>query len=197
MHPFLVSTATVGLGEIGDKTQLLALLLAVRYRRPAVILVGILAATVLNHALAALGGELIRSLLNPAVLRWGLGLSLLGVAAWTLKPDQFDEAETLEPPRHGLFWLVLVSFFLAEMGDKTQIATALLAARYGALLWVVLGTTLGMMLANAPAVLFGHHVGERIPLVWVRRGAALLFGVQGVLVLLGYGLGVSGAGGPA
>ena len=190
MHPFLVSTATVGLGEIGDKTQLLALLLAVRYRRPWTILLGILAATVLNHLLAALGGELLRSLLTPAVLRWGVGLSLLAVAAWTLKPDQLDEAEEVAAPRHGLFWLVLVSFFLAEIGDKTQIATALLAARYGALLWVVLGTTLGMMLANAPAVLFGHRLGDRIPLAWVRRGAALLFGAQGLLVLIGYGPGL-------
>ncbi len=190
LHPFLVSVATVGLGEIGDKTQLLALLLAVRYRRPYTILSGILAATVLSHLLAALAGEWLSSLLTPGVLRWGIGLSLLAVAAWTLKPDQLDEEETVAPPRHGLFWLTLVSFFVAEIGDKTQIATALLAARYNDLLLVVLGTTLGMMLANAPAVLFGHHLGERVPLVWVRRSAALLFGAQGVLVLLGYGVGL-------
>ena len=190
MHPFLVSAATVGLGEIGDRTQLLGLLLAVRYRKPYTILGGILVATVLNHLLAALAGEWLRSLLTPQVLRWGVGLSLLAVAAWTLKPDQLDEEEGVAPPRYGLFWLTLVSFFIAEIGDKTQIATALLAARYNQLLLVVAGTTLGMMLANAPAVLFGHKLGERVPMVWVRRSAALLFGAQGVLVLLGYGVGL-------
>jgi putative Ca2+/H+ antiporter (TMEM165/GDT1 family) len=190
LHPFLVSVATVGLGEIGDKTQLLALMLALRYRKPYIILFGILVATVLNHLLAALAGEWLRSLLTPGVLRWGVGLSLLAVAAWTLKPDQLDDEETVAPPRYGLFWLVVISFFVAEVGDKTQIATALLAARYGQVLLVVMGTTLGMMLANGPAVLFGHRMGERVPLVWVRRGAALLFGAQGLLVLLGYGVGL-------
>lgn len=193
MHPFLVSAATVGLGEIGDRTQLLALLLAVRYRKPYTILGGILAATVLNHLLAAIAGEWLRSLLTPQVLRWGVGLSMLAVAAWTLKPDEIEEGEEVAPPRHGLFWLTLVSFFVAEIGDKTQIATALLAARYNQLLLVVAGTTLGMMLANAPAVLFGHRLGERVPLVWVRRSAALVFGVQGLLVLLGYGMGLGSA----
>ncbi len=190
MHPFLVSLVTIGLGEIGDKTQLLALLLAVRYRRPTVILLGIFAATVSNHLLAALAGEWLRSLLTPGVLRWGVGLSLLAVAAWTLVPDKMDEEENVAPPRYGLFWLTLVSFFVAEIGDKTQIATALLAARYGQLLLVVAGTTLGMMLANTPAVLLGHRMGGRVPMVWVRRAAALLFGLQGLLVLLGYGAGL-------
>jgi putative Ca2+/H+ antiporter (TMEM165/GDT1 family) len=186
LDPLLVSTATVGLGEIGDKTQLLALMLAIRYRKPGVILAGILLATVLNHLLAALAGEWLRALLTPALLRWGVGLSLLAVAAWTLKPDEAGD-EHLAPPRHGLLWLVMASFFLAEIGDKTQIATALLAARYGALLPVVAGTTLGMMLANTPAVLFGHRLGRRVPLQWVRRGAALLFAVQGLAVLAGFG----------
>jgi putative Ca2+/H+ antiporter (TMEM165/GDT1 family) len=190
VHPFLVSLVTIGLGEIGDKTQLLALLLAVRYRRPTVILLGIFAATVSNHLLAALAGEWLRSLLTPGVLRWGVGLSLLAVAAWTLVPDKMDEEENVAPPRYGLFWLTLVSFFVAEIGDKTQIATALLAARYGQLLLVVAGTTLGMMLANTPAVLLGHRMGGRVPMVWVRRAAALLFGLQGLLVLLGYGAGL-------
>jgi len=190
LHPFLVSLATIGLGEIGDKTQLLALVLAVRYRRPTIILLGILAATVANHLLAAIAGQWLRSLLTPGVLRWGIGLSLLGVAIWTLKPDQEDEEETVAPPRHGLFWLTAVSFFLAEIGDKTQIATALLAARYGQLLLVVSGTTLGIMLANSPVVLLGHRLGGRVPMIWVQRCAALLFGVQGLLVLLGYGAGL-------
>jgi Ca2+/H+ antiporter, TMEM165/GDT1 family len=187
MHPFLVSAVTVGVGEIGDKTQLLALMLVLRYRRPWVIIAGILLATVSNHLLAALAGDWIRSLLTPQVLRWGVGLSLLAVAAWTLKPDQLDEEEAKPASGHGLFWLTVVSFFLAEIGDKTQIATAVLAARYGNVLLVVAGTTLGMMAANTPAVLFGQRLGEKAPLDWIRRGAALLFAAQGVLVLLGYG----------
>jgi Ca2+/H+ antiporter, TMEM165/GDT1 family len=191
MHPFLVSAVTVGLGEIGDKTQLLALMLVLRYRRPWVILAGILLATVSNHLLAALAGDWLRSLLTPGVLRWGVGLSLLAVAAWTLKPDKLDEEEEVKPVAgRGLFWLTVVSFFMAEIGDKTQIATAVLAARYGQLLWVVAGTTLGMMAANAPAVLLGHRLGDKVPLDWVRRGAALLFAIQGLLVLLGYGAGL-------
>jgi putative Ca2+/H+ antiporter (TMEM165/GDT1 family) len=196
LHPFLVSLVTVGLGEIGDKTQLLALLLAVRYRRPYIILAGILAATVSNHLLAALAGAWLRSLLTPGVLRWGVGLSLLAVAAWTLKPDQVEEDEAEPQPRYGLFWLTLVSFFVAEIGDKTQIATALLAARYGQLLLVVAGTTLGMMLVNAPSVLIGHRLGDRVPMLWVRRAAAAVFAIQGLLVLLGYGPGLGAAPGP-
>ncbi|MFI4981472.1 MAG: TMEM165/GDT1 family protein [Nevskiales bacterium] len=169
------------------------MLLAVRYRKPYTILFGILVATVLNHLLAALAGEWLRSLLTPQVLRWSVGLSLLAVAAWTLKPDKLDDEETVAPPRHGVFWLTVVSFFVAEIGDKTQIATALLAARYNDILLVVLGTTLGMMLANAPAVLFGHRLGERVSLTWVRRCAALVFGAQGLLILLGYGVGLGTA----
>ena len=186
MQPFLVSLAAVGLGEVGDKTQLLVIMLAARYRQPWVILAGILLATVSNHLLAALAGDWLRSLLTPGVLRWGVGLSLLAVAAWTLRPEEPETAKADVGGRR-LFWITVVSFFVAEIGDKTQIATALLAARYGELLWVAAGATLGIMLANTPAAFFGHRVGERLSIVWLRRAAAILFAAQGVLVLMGYG----------
>ena len=184
-----VSTGVVFLGEMGDKTQLLALLLAARFRKPRPIILGILVATLANHAGAAALGAWLTRLLDPTWLRWGLGLSFLAVAAWMLVPDQAgDDAAASGQQRWGVFTITVVAFFLAEMGDKTQVATMMLAARYNALLTVTAGTTLGMMLANVPAVLFGDKVVKWVPLAWVHRAAALVFAVLGVLVLLGVGL---------
>jgi putative Ca2+/H+ antiporter (TMEM165/GDT1 family) len=184
MNEVLVCVATVALGELGDKTQLLSLLLAVRYRRPATIIAGILVATLVNHLVAAWIGVWIRDHLSPAVLHWSIGLSFLAVAAWTLKPDKLDENdESTSLGRFGLFGLTVVSFFVAEIGDKTQIATALLAARYGNPLLVVSGTTIGMMLVDAPSVILGHRMADRVPLRWVRLGAALMFALLGLLAL--------------
>lgn len=181
---FLVSMLVVAVAEIGDKTQLLSLLLAARFRKPVPIIAGIFFATVVNHALAALFGEWVRAQFHPDVLRWVLGLSLLAIAGWTLKPDKLD-AEVKETGRYGVFLLTFTAFFFAEIGDKTQIATIVLAAQYRALIAVVLGTTLGMMLANVPAVMLGTAMAHRIPLRAVRAGAALLFAVLGVLALAG------------
>jgi Ca2+/H+ antiporter, TMEM165/GDT1 family len=184
---FLVSTLVVAIAEIGDKTQLLSFLLAARFRKPLPIIVGIFCATVANHALAALLGEWVRAQFDPDALRWVLGLSLLAIAGWALKPDKLD-AEVKQAGRYGVFLLTLVVFFIAEMGDKTQIATVVLAAQYQALIAVVLGTTLGMMIANVPAVLLGASMAHRIPLRAVRVCAALLFAVLGVLALVGVGI---------
>ena len=187
LEAFLISTGVVALGEIGDKTQLLALLLAARYRRPVPIILGIFVATVLNHAAAAALGAWLQSLVNPEWMRWVLGLSFLAVAAWMLIPDKVDEGETASAGRWGVFAVTVVAFFLAEMGDKTQVATVMLAAKYKALLWVTLGTTLGMMIANVPAVLFGDRAVRFVPLAWVHGTAAVVFAVIGVLILLGVG----------
>ena len=184
---FWVSTGVVALGEIGDKTQLLALLLAARYRKPVPIILGILVATLANHAAAAALGEWLQSLINPQWLRWGLGLSFLAVAVWMLIPDSVDEGETAGAGRWGVFGVTVVAFFLAEMGDKTQIATVMLAARFNDLITVTAGTTLGMMIANVPAVLLGERATRFVPLHWVHRIAAAVFAVIGVLVLAGVG----------
>jgi len=186
MDAFLMSTLVVALAEIGDKTQLLSLLLAARYKKPLPIIFGILIATLANHALAGALGAWIRSLLAPEVLRWIVGGSLLAIAAWTLKPDKF-EGEVRDASRYGVLALTCVVFFLAEMGDKTQIATIALAARYDALMWVVIGTTLGMMIANVPVVFLGSAASHRIPFRAVRVVAALAFGALGVAALLGAG----------
>ncbi len=186
MEAFLTSTLIVALAEIGDKTQLLSLLLAARYKKPLPIIFGILIATLANHALAGALGAWIRSLLAPEVLRWIVGGSLLAIAAWTLKPDKF-EGDVREASRYGVFALTCVVFFLAEMGDKTQIATIALAARYDALMVVVIGTTLGMMIANVPVVYFGSAASHRIPFRAVRIVAALLFVALGIAALLGVG----------
>jgi Ca2+/H+ antiporter, TMEM165/GDT1 family len=189
LEAFAVSTGVVALGEMGDKTQLLALLLAARFRKPVPIVLGILVATLANHAGAAALGAWLTSVLNPQWLRWGLGLSFLAVAAWMLIPDKVDDNEGTDVTRRwGVFGITLVAFFFAEMGDKTQIATVMLAARFDSLLWVTAGTTLGMMLANVPAVLFGERVVKWVPMAWVHRVAALVFAVLGVLMLLGKGL---------
>jgi putative Ca2+/H+ antiporter (TMEM165/GDT1 family) len=188
MEAFLVSTGVVALAEIGDKTQLLALVLAAKYRKPVPIILGILVATLLNHALAGVAGAWISALVGPAVMRWILGLSFIAMAAWTLVPDKYDEGgEPEAAPRFGVFGATLVAFFLLEMGDKTQIATVALAAKYSSLFAVVAGTTLGMMLANVPAVLLGEVAAKKLPMHIVHRIAAAIFFALGVTVLLGYG----------
>lgn len=186
MDAFLVSAGIVGLAEIGDKTQLLAFLLAARFRRPVPIVFGIFVATVANHAFAAAVGSLVSELLVPNAMRWVLGLSFLAMAAWTMVPDQADEAET-PLARYGVFFTTLLAFFVAEMGDKTQVATVALAARYEAMAAVVAGTTFGMMLANVPAVVFGERIANRVPLGLVHGLAALVFAVLGIATLLGAG----------
>jgi putative Ca2+/H+ antiporter (TMEM165/GDT1 family) len=183
MEALMVSTAVVALGEIGDKTQLLALVLAARFRRPLPIVCGILVATLANHALAGLVGNLVRAAVAPDLLRWVVAASFLAVAAWTLRADTLDG----EPPpttRWGVFGVTVVAFFLAEMGDKTQVATVVLAATYPSLLQVVAGTTLGMLLADVPVVVLGRAAASRLPHKAVRLGAALLFAGLGIYVAL-------------
>ncbi len=186
MEAFLVSTSIVALAEIGDKTQLLAFILAAKFRKPWPIILGILVATLANHAFAGAVGAWITTLLGPEVLRWVLGLSFLAMAAWTLVPDEFDETDA-KLAQFGVFGTTLVAFFLAEMGDKTQVATVALAAQYPSLFFVVAGTTLGMMLANVPAVLLGDRIAHKIPVKAVHATAALIFALLGVLTLLGVG----------
>jgi len=186
MNAFLVSTAIVALAEIGDKTQLLAFLLAAKFRRPWPIVLGIFAATVANHAFAAALGSWLTTLLGPQALRWVLGLSFIAMALWTLIPDKLDEGDA-RLPRLGVFGATLVAFFLAEMGDKTQVATVALAAQYQALAAVVAGTTLGMMVANVPAVLLGERIAQRMPVRLVHGIAAALFAALGVATLFGAG----------
>lgn len=188
---FAVSTGVVALGEMGDKTQLLALLLAARFRRPAPILAGIFVATLANHALAAAAGAWISQQLGADTLRWGLALSFFAVALWMLWPDKADAAQASRAlGAWGVFGLTTASFFIAEMGDKTQVATVVLGARFEALAAVTAGTTLGMMLANVPAVLLGEKAFQRIPLRWVQRAAALLMALMGLALLLGAGAGL-------
>jgi putative Ca2+/H+ antiporter (TMEM165/GDT1 family) len=190
MDAFLVSTSIVALAEIGDKTQLLAFILAAKFRKPLPIVFGILAATLANHAGAGALGAWLTSLVAPETLRWVLGLSFLGMAAWTLVPDEFDEKDA-KLARFGVFGTTLVAFFLAEMGDKTQIATVALAAQYQAgLVAVVAGTTLGMMIANVPAVLLGDRIAGRMPVRLVHGIAAAIFAALGVATLLGVGEGL-------
>ena len=187
MQSLFVSTGVVALAEIGDKTQLLAFLLAARFKKPWPIVAGILAATLLNHGLAGALGAWITSALNPQVLRWVLGLSFLGMAAWTLIPDKIEEEETAVANRLGVFGATFVTFFLAEMGDKTQIATVAMAAHYGAPLMVVAGTTLGMLIADVPAVFVGDKLSAKLPMRLVHGIAAALFAAMGLATLLGAG----------
>ena len=187
-EPFLMSTGIVALAEIGDKTQLLAFMLAARFRRPWPIIAGILIATVANHAFAGAVGTWITTLVGPDVLRWVLGLSFLAMAVWILIPDKIDDDE-LSAPKFGVLGTTIVAFFLAEMGDKTQIATVALAAQYGAYVAVVAGTTLGMMIANVPAVIAGDRVAHRLPVRLIHGVAASLFAVLGIAALLGLGEG--------
>ena len=187
MEALLVSTGVVALAEIGDKTQLLAFILAARFKKPLPIILGILCATLVNHGLAGAVGAWITAAVSPEVLRWVLGLSFLGMAAWTLIPDEIEEEETQVARKLGVFGATLVTFFLAEMGDKTQIATVMLAAQYNAWAWVVAGTTLGMMLANAPVVWFGERITRRVPIRLVHVISAVIFAVLGVVALVGWG----------
>lgn len=182
---FLTTTGLVAVAEIGDKTQLLSLLLAARFRRPWPILAAILLATVANHLLAAWLGVWVEGFLSDTVLRWALGASFLAMAVWTLIPDKLD-GEGIAPGRWGVFLTTLVAFFLAEIGDKTQIATTALAARYNAVAAITAASTLGLLLANAPAVLFGDRLLQRLPLVLVRRFAAAAFAALGLASLLGW-----------
>jgi putative Ca2+/H+ antiporter (TMEM165/GDT1 family) len=186
LEALLVSIAVVTLGEMGDKTQLLAMMLAARFRRPGPIIAGIFVATLLNHAAAGAVGNAIAVLLGDTALRWLVGGSFLGMAVWMMIPDKLDESAQ-PPPRHGVFVTTAIAFFLAEMGDKTQIATVALAARYVEVVAVVIGTTIGMMLANLPAVFIGHTLATRIPMKLVHGIAAAIFAALGVATLLGLG----------
>jgi putative Ca2+/H+ antiporter (TMEM165/GDT1 family) len=185
-QPLLVSTATVVLAEIGDKTQLLALLLAARYRKPIPILLGILLATILNHTVAAWVGAWLAGVLPPLVLRWSVVVCFFAVAVWALLPDKLDDDEE-KTPRYGPFLTTLMVFFLVEIGDKTQVATVLLAARYHPLWQVITGTTLGMMLADGPIVALGARFAHRLPLTAARWAAAAMFAALGLWVAI-YGL---------
>ena len=182
MEAFFVSTLAVAVGEIGDKTQLLALLLAARYRKPIPIILGILVATLANHTLAGLLGQWVVSHVPANVLRWALGLSFLAIAAWTLKPDEMDDAGVNEG-RFGVFVLTCVTFFFAEIGDKTQLATMALAVKYSDLFLVISGTTLGMLIADVPAVLLGKVASPNFPFHYVRWAAALVFAALGLVVI--------------
>ena len=184
MQAFLVSTGIVALAEMGDKTQLLSLVLAARFRKPWPIVLGILVATLFNHALAGAVGSWVTTALGPDVLRWVLGGSFIAMALWMLVPDKIDEDEAGGAPRFGVFGATVVAFFLAEMGDKTQVATVMLAAQYQVWAAVVLGTTLGMMLANAPVVWFGERVTRRVPIRVVHIVSAVIFAVLGGIALL-------------
>lgn len=187
MESLLVSTGVVALAEIGDKTQLLAFILAARFKKPVPIILGILAATTLNHGLAGALGAWITASVSPDILRWVLGLSFLGMAIWTLVPDKIEEDETQVARKLGVFSATFVTFFLAEMGDKTQIATVALAAHYGAPLTVVIGTTLGMLIADVPAVFVGDKLASKIPMKLVHSIAAAIFALLGVATLAGAG----------
>jgi len=187
MESLFVSTGIVALAEIGDKTQLLAFLLAARFKKPLPIIAGILVATLLNHGLAGALGAWITALLKPEVLRWVLGLSFIGMAIWTMIPDKIEEEETQVAQRFGVFGATLVTFFLAEMGDKTQVATVAMAAHFADPVWVVAGTTLGMLIADVPAVFVGDRLANRIPMKLVHSIAAGLFALMGLATLMGMG----------
>ena len=187
MESLLVSTGVVALAEIGDKTQLLAFILAARFKKPVPIILGILAATIVNHGLAGALGAWITSTVSPEILRWVLGVSFIGMAIWTMIPDKIEEEETQIAKRFGVFGATLITFFLAEMGDKTQIATVAMAAHYASPLLVVVGTTLGMLIADVPAVFVGDKLANKIPMKLVHSIAAAIFALLGVLTLLGAG----------
>lgn len=188
MEAFLVSTGVVALGEMGDKTQLLAFMLAATFKRPVPIILGILTATLVNHTLAGAVGAWIAAQLGPVLLRWVIGVSFIAMAGWLLIPDKLDDASATSGKQHfGVFGTTVLTFFLAEMGDKTQIATVALAARYHDLVPVVAGTTLGMMLADVPAVFLGDKIAKKVPMALVHSVAAAIFAVLGVLTLLNVG----------
>ena len=188
MEAFLISTGIVALAEMGDKTQLLSLVLAARFRKPWPIVLGIFVATLANHALAGAVGSWVTTVLGPDVLRWVLGASFIAMAVWMLIPDKLDDGDTPSgTSQWGVFGTTLIAFFLAEMGDKTQIATVAMAAHYAQPLLVVIGTTLGMLIADVPAVFVGDKFAARIPMKLVHTIAAAIFAVLGLLVLFGIG----------
>lgn len=188
MEALFVSTGVVALAEVGDKTQLLAFLLAARFKKPLPIIAGILVATLINHGLAGALGAWITQSVSPQVLRWVLGASFIGMAIWTLIPDEIEEEEETQiAQRFGVFGATLITFFLAEMGDKTQVATVAMAAHYANPLWVVMGTTLGMLIADVPAVFVGDKLANKIPMRLVHMVAAAMFAVLGVATLMGAG----------
>ena len=190
MESLLVSTGVVALAEIGDKTQLLAFILAARFRKPAPIILGILLATIANHSLAGALGAWITASVSPEILRWVLGLSFIAMAAWTLIPDEIEAEEARVAKRFGVFGATLITFFLAEMGDKTQVATVALAAHYATPVLVVIGTTMGMLIADVPAVFIGEKLSARIPMRLVHSVAAAIFALLGVATLIGAGSGL-------
>jgi Ca2+/H+ antiporter, TMEM165/GDT1 family len=182
-----ISTGVVALAEIGDKTQLLAFILAARFKKPMPIILGILCATVVNHGLAGALGAWITSAINPETMRWALGVSFIGMAIWTLIPDKIEDEETQVAQRLGVFGATLITFFLAEMGDKTQIATVAMAAKFSSPVLVVIGTTLGMLIADVPAVFVGDKFAAKIPMKLVHSIAAGIFAVLGIATLAGAG----------
>ncbi|QJC56057.1 Putative manganese exporter [Polaromonas vacuolata] len=187
MEALLVSTGVVALAEIGDKTQLLAFILAARFKKPWPIIAGILCATVINHGLAGALGAWITANISAGSLRWILGASFIGMAIWTLIPDKIDDEDTKIAKKLGVFGATFVTFFLAEMGDKTQIATIALAAHYASPIWVVLGTTMGILIADVPAVFIGRKMANKIPMKLIHSIAAAIFALLGVATLLGAG----------
>ena len=191
MEAFLISLGVVAISEIGDKTQLLALLLAARFKRPGPIIAGILLATILNHAVAGLIGGWVATHVDPTVLRWGLGILFIAMGAWALIPDKLEEETGVKDATTtmGIFWITAISFFIAEIGDKTQIATAALAARFDSIVAVVSGTTIGMLLADVPAVYLGRLATEKLHGPWVRYTAAAIFAVMGIVTLMADSLG--------
>ncbi|WP_298626904.1 TMEM165/GDT1 family protein [uncultured Legionella sp.] len=184
MDAFFVSIGVIALAEIGDKTQLLAFILASRFQQPLPIILGILTATLINHSLAGMVGLWITTLINPDALRWLLAASFIGMAIWTLIPDKIDQDESLLGHKLGVFGATFVTFFLAEMGDKTQIATIALTAHYNAPLLVIAGTTIGMLLADVPAVYIGNKFATKIPMKIVHAIAAVMFLSMGVLSII-------------
>lgn len=187
MDAFWISTGVVALAEMGDKTQLLAFVLATRFKKPIPIIIGIFVATVLNHLLAGAVGAWVSATLHPNTLRWLLGASFIAMAFWTLIPDQIDDQKPPVANRLGVFFATFVTFFLAEMGDKTQVATVMMTVHYADPLWVVAGTTVGMLIADVPAVFLGDRLAHKIPLKLVHSLAAALFAVLGILTFLGVG----------
>lgn len=183
LDSLLISTGVVALAEIGDKTQLLAFLLAARFKKPLPIILGILVATIFNHALAGALGAWITTVISPELLRWILGGSFIAMAIWTLIPDEIEEEETQIAKQFGVFGATLITFFLAEMGDKTQVATVAMAAHFSNALFVVAGTTLGMLIADIPAVFIGNKFASKIPMKLVHSVAAAIFAILGLLTL--------------
>ena len=186
MQEFLISTSVVALAEMGDKTQLLALLLAARFRKPVPILIAILLATTINHGLSAVLGQWLTTVLNPTVKVWVLAIGFIGMALWMLIPDKLDdETDSINKwQRFGVFGATFILFFLAEIGDKTQIATVALAARFDSVFWVMLGTTVGMMIANAPAVFIGNKMADRLPISLIHKIGAAIFLIVGISTLV-------------